>query len=250
MVTPTASGLEYTVTSGPIDCACVIHGNFYDWDYVARLHNMLSRHISVGIRMHVYTESERPVPDTMIKHVLPEWHIGGPKKSWWYKLQVFNTQHHQGPILYFDLDTVITQNIDWIWQSSLNYFWAIRDFKYLWRPTSTMTNTSVMWFNTVRFGHVYTDFVNNDINKIIRRLHGDQDYISEVISQQQRRFFDTNRVKSWRWQALDGGFDFSRRKYHNPGQGTDISDQTSVLIFHGKPKPIDVKDPVILQHWQ
>ena len=81
-------------------------------------------------------------------------------------------------------------------------------------------------------------------------MHGDQDYISEVISQQQRRFFDTNRVKSWRWQALDGGFDFSRRKYHNPGQGTDISDQTSVLIFHGKPKPIDVKDPVILQHWQ
>ena len=202
MVTPTASDLEYTVTSGPIDCACVIHGNFYNWDYVTRLHNMLSRHISVGIRMHVYTESERPVPDTMIKHVLPEWHIGGPKKSWWYKLQVFNTQHHQGPILYFDLDTVITQNIDWIWQSSLNYFWAIRDFKYLWRPTSVVPNTSVMWFNTVRFGHVYTDFANNDINKIMRRLHGDQDYISEVISQQQRRFFDTNRVKSWRWQAL------------------------------------------------
>jgi hypothetical protein len=211
---------------------------------------MLVRHITPGVRLHVYTEANRNVPDPMIKHALPEWSIGGPKKSWWYKLQLFNTEHHRGPLLYFDLDTVITQNIDWIWQQNLQYFWAIRDFKYLWRPTSYSVNTSVMWFNTIRFAHVYRDFVAGDINFVMRRNHGDQDYITEVITQQQRRFLDQERVKSWRWQALDGGYNFAHRCYQNPGAGTQIQDNTSLLIFHGKPKPAEVKDPVVIQHWR
>jgi hypothetical protein len=211
---------------------------------------MLVRHITPGVRLHVYTEANRNVPDPMIKHALPEWSIGGPKKSWWYKLQLFNTEHHRGPLLYFDLDTVITQNIDWIWQQNLQYFWAIRDFKYLWRPTSYSVNTSVMWFNTIRFAHVYRDFVAGDINFVMRRNHGDQDYITEVITQQQRRFLDTERVKSWRWQALDGGYNFAHRCYQNPGAGTQIQDNTSLLIFHGKPKPAEIKDPVVIQHWR
>ncbi len=249
MVTSSLPSVNFSV-AGPIDCACVIHGDVYSWEYVTRLHNMLSRNISVGIRMHVYTEETRPVPDTMIKHVLPEWHIGGPKKSWWYKLQVFNPDHYSGPLLYFDLDTVIIKNIDWIWQNSLRYFWTLRDFKYIWRPTSMLANTSAMWFDTRRFAHVYQNFINDDIQKIMRRYNGDQDYISEVIPQEHRRFLDTNRVKSWRWQALDGGFDFSRRKYLTPGTGTYVADQTSLLIFHGKPKPHEVKDPIVTQYWQ
>lgn len=233
-----------------INCACVIHGNVYSWDYVTRLHNMLSRHISVDFKLHVYTEANRPVPSNMIRHVLPEWHIGGPKKSWWYKLQIFNADHYQGPLLYFDLDTVITQNIDWIWQNDLHYFWTVRDFKYLWRSASVTANTSIMWFDTVKFSYVYTDFLDRGINQIMRRHQGDQDYVSEVITQPQRRFLDQERIKSWRWQALDGGFDFTRRTYLNPGSGTQLDKNTSVLIFHGKPKPAEIQDPVVLQHWQ
>jgi hypothetical protein len=182
--------------------------------------------------------------------VLPEWHIGGPRKSWWYKLQVFNIDHYQGPLLYFDLDTVITQNIDWIWQNNLHYFWTVRDFKYLWRSASVTANTSIMWFDTVKFSYVYTDFLDKGINQIMRRYQGDQDYVSEVITQPQRRFLDQDRIKSWRWQALDGGFDFTRRTYLNPGSGTQLDPDTSVLIFHGKPKPAEIQDPVVLQHWQ
>ena len=250
MVASSLPDIEFTVPAGPIDCACVIHGQMYSWNYVERLHNMLVRHITPGVRLHVYTESNRGIPDTMIKHALPDWSIGGPKKSWWYKLQVFNPEHHQGPLLYFDLDTVITQNIDWIWQLNLQHFWTVRDFKYLWRPASYNINTSVMWFNTMRFAHVYRDFVSNDMDQIMRRHHGDQDYVSEVITQEQRRFLDTERVKSWRWQALDGGYNFNHRRYHSPGTGTQITDKTSLLIFHGKPKPAEVQDPAILQHWQ
>jgi hypothetical protein len=235
---------------GPVDCACVIHGDGYSWDYVDRLYNMLSRHITPGIRLHVYTEEHREVPAPYIKHSLLNWGFGGPKRSWWYKLQVFNTAYHCGPLLYFDLDTVIVDNIDWVWKSSLNYFWTVRDFKHLWKPSSVTVNSSIMWFDTQKFDYIWKDFKSEDINKIVNKYHGDQDYITEVVPDTQRRFFDQERVKSWRWQCVDGGYDFQRKRHLTPNTGTFVAPPTSILIFHGKPKPDAVADPVIFQHWQ
>ena len=84
---------------GVTDCACVIHGTGYEWVYVEKLYNMLSRNLQHGIRFHVYTEASRPVPLHMIKHELTEWPgISGPRRSWWYKMQLFNTAHHAGNI--------------------------------------------------------------------------------------------------------------------------------------------------------
>jgi hypothetical protein len=57
-------------------------------------------------------------------------------------------------------------------------------------------------------------------------------------------------MQSWRWQCLDGGYNFQTRRYQAPGQGTKIGQNTSVLIFHGKPKPQDITDPVVLDHWR
>jgi len=234
----------------PLDCACVIHGTGYDWIYVERLYSMLCRHLSRPVTLHVYTEEDRAVPSHMIKHVLQDWGFGGLKKSWWYKLQLFNTEHHQGPLLYFDLDVVIANNIDWIWQLNQRPFWSIKDFKYLWKPSFTGSNTSVMWWDTMKYRHVWQTVVDQDIDFFVRKYRGDQDYISDVIPVAQRRFFHTEWVKSWRWQCLDGGFDFARRKYLTPGTGTTIDNDTSILIFHGHPKPHEIADSVIVNHWQ
>lgn len=234
----------------PIDCACVIHGDGYTWDYVERLYNMLCRHLSRPVRLHVYTEADRPVPDHMIKHSLIDWGFTDTKKSWWYKLQLFNTEHHLGPLLYFDLDIVITKNIDWLWNLNQRYFWALKDFKYLWKNTCTVSNTSVMWWNTEDYGHIWKTVVDQDIHKFVGQYRGDQDLVSALIPVEKRRFFNTNWVKSWRWQCFDGGFNFSKRKYLAPGTGTTMSDDTSILVFHGTPKPHEITDPVVLVHWQ
>jgi hypothetical protein len=235
---------------GPIDCACVIHGDGYSWNYVEKLYSMLNRHISVGVRFHVYTEHHRPVPEPWIKHPLIDWGISGPKKSWWYKMQLFNPEFHRGPLLYFDLDTVITKNIDWIWQLPLKYFWTVRDFKHLWRPMYQSINSSIMWWDTTQFDWVWRNFQDLDIAQTIKRFHGDQDYLNSVITEQQRRYFNTDWVKSWRWQCLDGGYDFKRRVWKSPGSGTNIKDNTTILVFHGNPKPDQITDPVIVQHWR
>jgi hypothetical protein len=211
---------------------------------------MLSRHITPSIRLHVYTEAGRVVPDHMIKHALTDWGIAGPKTSWWYKIQLFNPKHHAGPLLYFDLDTVIVNNIDWIWQQPLRYFWAVRDFKYLWDSKSTDLNSSVMWWDTRSYDSVWQNFQTEDLSKIMRQYRGDQNYITSSVRSVEQRFFDPRRIKSWRWQCLDGGYNFQTRKHICPGAGTQIDADASILVFHGKPKPMDLTDTIILEHWQ
>lgn len=233
-----------------IDVACLIHGQTYDWQYVERLRSMVSRNLAVPITMHVYTEKDRQIPAPYVKHELIDWGIGGPKKSWWYKMQLFNPLYHSGPLLYFDLDTVIVGDITWITKLTTDVFWSVRDFKYLWRPYLYNVNSSVMWWDTNRFADVWQEFNQRDLANLMRMHHGDQDFLNSSIDQTRRRCFDTEQVRSWRWQCLDGGFDFSSRRFLKPGIGTNYPDGTSVLIFHGNPKPGETRDPVIRQHWQ
>ena len=237
---------------GAIDCACVIHGDGYDWTYVDRLYSMLNRHLTHGARLHVYTEPKRSVPSHMIRHDLIEWPgVRGRKRSWWYKMQLFNSSHYQGQLLYFDLDTVIVDNIDWITALNTSLFWAIKDFRSFWRPNLQNINSSVMYWNTEQWTDIWTEFEKQGIEKIRSQHHhgGDQDYLNTVIPAQKRRFFDERRIVSWRWTALDGGMNFNNRTYLRPGQGTILAPDNSVLIFHGDPKPHEVTDAVIKQHW-
>lgn len=232
-----------------VDCACLIHGNKYQWSYVDTLYNMVSTNVNMNVRFHVFTEASRGVPAPYIKHELVDWPgISGPRQSWWYKLQLFNTKNFQGQLLYLDLDTVIFGNIDWIWGVSPDNFWTIKDFKHMWRPWNGI-NSSIMLWNTEKFSYVWDHFLTQDLSDLVRKYPGDQDYLSAVLNTKDIKFFDENLVKSWRWQLLDGGLDFKTRRYRRPGAGTLLDPNTRIAVFHGNPKPHEVTDPVIQKYW-
>jgi hypothetical protein len=107
-----------------------------------------------------------------------------------------------------------------------------------------------MWWDTTKYDHIWKNFKIQELTKILSKYHGDQDYISEVIPASERRFFDTDRVKSWRWQCLDGGYNFAQKRHLAPNTGTTILDPTSIMIFHGNPKPDTITDSLVTQHWQ
>jgi hypothetical protein len=107
-----------------------------------------------------------------------------------------------------------------------------------------------MWWNTQHYQNLWDTFIQQDLAINMQRYRGDQDYISAVIPENQRRFFDVNRVQSWRWQCLDSGYNFRKRRHQAPGTGTQIADSTSIMVFHGNPKPEQIVDPVVIQHWQ
>ena len=91
-----------------------------------------------------------------------------------------------------------------------------------------------------------------DVNKLktVSKHYGDQDHIYENIPQHRVRYLDAHRVNSWRWQAHDGGWNFRNRKAQSPGVGTKIEKDVSILVFHGNPKPHEVNDTIIKQHWK
>ena len=99
-----------TRVTDTIDCACLIHDTLYDWSYVDKLYRSLERNLTPTVRMHVFTESNRFVPANYVRHDLEEWEgVRGPKRSWWYKIQLFNSKHWNpdwSQMLYFDLDSV------------------------------------------------------------------------------------------------------------------------------------------------
>ena len=233
-----------------VDVACVIHGDLYPWDYVERLHHMVKQNFLSPVRFHVFTEKKRAVPSHMIKHVLLDWPgIAGRKKAWWYKMQMFDSSHVPGRLLYFDLDTVVVRPLDWITVLSKEYFWAIRDFRHLWRPSWRGMNSSIMYWDTVKYHWVWKQFCEHNIAAVTKQHHGDQDFLNSVLSDKQLRFMPENLVKSWRWQIKDGGMDMKNRVYRRPDAGSVLDPETSVMIFHGSPKPHEVQDPLIKQLW-
>lgn len=237
--------------AGGIDCACVIHGSAYDWSYVEKLWSMLNRHLSYPVRLHVWTERSRPVPLPFIKHDLVEWPgISGHRRAWWYKMQMFDPTHHVGQLLYFDLDVVIVDNLDWIVGQDRSYFWCLKDFKYLWKPQWDGLNSSVMYWDTARFADIWNIFCENDPVTNSRYYPGDQDFLTKAITLDRRRFFNELFFRSWRWQILDGGMDVKTRIYSMPNAGAVIPEHTKAIIFHGRPKPMDVTDPIILNEWK
>lgn len=234
-----------------VDVACVLHGRAYDWCYVERLYNMIHRHLPAAVRFHVWTEHDRSVPPHMIKHVLEEWPgVTGPKKSWWYKLQMFDPKHHAGDLLYFDLDTIIVGDISWIVQESTEQLWILRDFRYLQNPRMIYNvNSSVMWWNTNDMSYVWREFEKRGVTDVVKTYHGDQDLINALVPPHRRQFLDQDRVASWRWQIFDGGWDFRSRRSRAPGTGVSVNDQVSVVVLHGNPKPHQIDNDWVRAHW-
>jgi len=106
-----------------------------------------------------------------------------------------------------------------------------------------------MWWNTVQYNYVWQEFNTRKLPDLMKQYRGDQDFITDIIPLTQRCFFNTEKVKSWRWQCLDGGYDFKYRKYQTPGTGTTIDTNTSILVFHGHPKPDKITDKTVVQYW-
>lgn len=164
-------------------------------------------------------------------------------------MQLFNPAHHQGNLLYFDLDCVIVRDITWITELPTEKFWTVKDFRYLQNAKITGINSSVMWWNVERFRYVWDEFSKLDIATTVKNYPGDQDYLNAVIDAKDLRYMDPRLIESYRWQSKDGGYNFSLRQAIKPGSGTKITDHTAVLVFHGHPKPHEVSDPVIQQLW-
>jgi hypothetical protein len=206
---------------------------------------MCNRHTTIPFKFACITEDPSNLTPGITHIPIPDYNLSG----WWFKPWVFSKEFPlHGTIMFMDLDLVIMNNIDNLWQYSPESFCIIRDFNRVTDPTWKKFNSSVFKFKSHEYTFVWDDLMNDPTQ--INKYHGDQAWIYECITDNYQ-YFPDSWIKSYKWEIrnrneitnTNGVISFNSVK--NPV----IPDDTSILVFHGEPKPENVNDFIIMENW-
>ncbi|HKK92066.1 MAG TPA: hypothetical protein VJ925_01490 [Longimicrobiales bacterium] len=205
-----------------INVVCVKVGTKYGADYVNRLGSMVSRHLSLEHTFHCVTEDPRGVEANILE--VEETQLPG----WWQKLTVFKRKPWglEDPILFFDLDVVVIDDLDPLARLDSD-FAIIQDFSY------DCYNSSVFRLTPGAHPEVWDDFTMD----VMDRLPGDQNWITECIPD--ATLWPSDWIVSYK-RAIRRRFWRNRQ----PPAGA------RVVAFHGTPKPHQVGDRFVREHWR
>lgn len=209
---------------------CLKYGTKYSSEYVNKLYSMVQRHCSYNHKFVCLTDDTSGLKSD-ITTISLQTHkdIHG----WWYKTFLFDPKLGlEGSILFIDLDVVIFNSIDKFFDHNPDEFCISRGFR---KDNNNGMNSSCFRFNSGSHQFLYEDFMKNRTS-IMSRLHGDQDWIQEQMTN--FSFWPDNWLMSYKWGMVDKTKELN---YHN---------STSVAVFHGEPKPHQIKTNWIEKHWR
>jgi hypothetical protein len=189
---------------------CVFWGDKYDKSYVYALKEAVEKNLTVAHDFKCITCEKLEGIQTRNPPV--------PYSGWWQKMGLFAPGVATGKSLYFDLDVVITGNLDYLVEYTSQFSapanWA--------QSGHGGIQSSVMawpggWY------YPYEQFKPN-AKANMERLWGDQEYLWELLEDD--------------WEKIPN---IGSYKYHvRPNQ--KVPDWMSVCVFHGLPDPHEVKD--------
>ena len=240
-----------------LNVICLKWGTKYPAEYVNKLYRMVHRNLTVPHRFICVTDDSVGLePGIETKPLLdPEL------KGWWHKLSLFRSELYdlKGTLLFFDLDVVITGNLDRLIDYQPGKFCILNDLS---KPN--MYNSSVFRVPVGEYAFIWESFQKQS-EEVITRLYGDQDWVSEIYTEA------TLWPESWMLSYKKQMNARSKRSYGLIGKKlrqlgvmkttgtTHLPSDCSAVIFHGKPDPEDVKDgpydvwmhaPWINDHWR
>jgi hypothetical protein len=245
---------------------CVCTGNKYGTVYVDKLYNMASRHAN-NFKFFVITDSKKDwrseINQIVVQPVFP---------TWWNKIHMFrNDIGLEGQVLFMDLDVVIFNSIDHLWEYGNDEFVIIQDFNRCRIKDYRVRNSSVMKFQAGKEVKVWEEF-KSDPQRIMKKFRGDQDYMTARYPN--AKLWPHNWVMSYKWEiGLEPGEKrnspndkfvqerITREKIITIRNGQKIESERikkfnlpsdcSVAVFHGKPNPAEItKDPLVIDNWR
>jgi hypothetical protein len=179
---------------------CLRTGDRYGPEYVAYLEQAVRR------------STDQPVLFEVIRE-------GARFPGWWQKLCLFPPPQRT---VFLDLDVVLVDSVEFL-------FDYVGDFCVWGDPWNGKWNTSVMAI-APGFGAEIRDRFLEDADAIMRRLHGDQDFVAEVLWPHA----DT-------WQTVAPGKVRSYKADHLEAGPAGAA----IVVFHGQPKPHELPP----EHW-
>ena len=219
-----------------VNVVCLYWRQKYKIEYVNILYNMVHRHLTIPHKFIIYTDHVKMKKlvkgDNIEVRKLPFHDYTG----WWNKLTLFSPEANlTGNNLYFDLDVVITENIDcFITHKPQKQVLLIRDFN-----TSTKGfNSSIMRFrNEVMTPKVWEPFLEERTR--FKKLQGDQNVISECIKQTP----DLYDIFPDEWTFSAKWFDREDARFSRSKWTFEYKKGCKIAVFHGKPDPNQLANP-------
>lgn len=168
-----------------INVICVKWGNKYGPEYVNRLKTMVNKNLTIPHRFVCYTDDPKDLNCDII--MIPE---SDNLEIYWNKLGIFKSWMFKGTCIYFDLDTVIQDNVDFLLDykdklTGVYTYWndmytdetfPVPEYKH-----KTPFNSSVMVWNAEDYYYVWDKFNENPDYYIIK-YYGDDKFLGNEIT--------------------------------------------------------------------
>ena len=227
-----------------INVICVKHGTKYSVDYVNRLYNMISRHLTMPYKFYCFTEDSAGINSNITVREFPHSKF----KGWWWKPYIFKHGLFQdaGVNFYIDLDMVIIKNIDKFINHLPGQFLGLRDPGRVWRPHYNMLGSAVMRWPTDQFNDIWEKIEKNP--GLSSKFHGDQNYIYD-LHKDHIVFYPDDWIRSYKWEVRTRSELLSDNSNFKEIRKVTPHIDTAILAFHGKPMVHIVKDSIIVDNW-
>ena len=149
-----------------------------------------------------------------------------------------------GDVLYLDLDTILIGDIAKFWDYKPGKFCICQDFNRKFIRDYPVSNSSVVRFNPKDHTAIYDYFEKNQ-HAVMKQFRGDQDYITWWFKEREKHWWVEDWAMSYKWEILHGGTKHGGtdirhpNDYLQPDKEWIIPDNCSIVVFHGKPDPMD-----------
>ena len=202
-----------------VSVVCVKWGTLYSDDYVRILQAMVERNTTKEYEFVCFSDTEIEGVRTKI---LPKGLDG-----WWNKLVLFDNRYNLNErIVYFDLDTAITANVDWL----LDYRGEIMGIENLGTANHKYENVDqyrnvfqagVLAWN-YKAGHDIWNWFDINKEEAMKRYRGDGEMLHGLLDKPDLlQHLYPNQLRSYKYECYDEG----------------LIEGTSIVCFHGEPNP-------------
>jgi hypothetical protein len=204
-------------------------GSVYDSKYVNALANGIRRNTTRQVEIVCITDNSTGF-NSNIDRVIPFKH-DFPK--WWGKVELFRPDlFEDNRVFYIDLDTVIIDNIDEILDFQFD-FCGLRDFYKM-----VSLGSGLMSWNSPTVHRIYNNFLEKSNFVMSTYTDGDQEWI------------DQHKPKTVYFQDIFPKEVISFKKDCQKQDGSIvIPPKAKIICFHGTPKPHNISNPAIKDHW-
>lgn len=206
----------------------------YTPDAVYNIVRQIRNHTNCECEIVCLTNKPTAIMREVVDRIIPFKH-NFPK--WWGKIELFNPTNFEigDNITFFDLDTFIVNDItDIIDYKMLSNFMCLKDVN-----NASLVGSGIMKWSNGTHENIYTRFIeNNHYEKVIPNLHGDQDWISNVVRRPtyiQQIFPD--RIYSYKTHCK------------RVGSNGIIPRGASIIFFHGNPPMDKTHDETFMPYW-